>query len=304
MSTSQSNTAEAVAAGAAGLLRLFNAADRATGSAFVVNGRGLAVTNAHVVGGASSVLAVTIRDEACLAPVLHRDPDADLAVIRVLMGPGLKALELAPSRQARPGDPVIALGYPDTLGQALGQYYTATRGIISGQRVVQGQEHLQTDAAIRPGNSGGPLLDYAGRVVGVNTMTYAGNTAAGYAVGSDALQSWLNNSGATIVADARAAQPAQAWIQQNTDGSWSYSYQGPDPGPPPAASPRRPRPSPQPRPQPPPASSTAPPLTHGNSGGYYRNPPSIGRKFPTGKTVAALLVLIPLGLIIAGVCAN
>lgn len=174
MSASQPNTAEAVAAGAAGLLRLFNADDRATGSAFIVNGRGLAVTNAHVVGRATSVLAVTVRDEACLAPVLYRDPDADLAVIRILMRPGLKALELAPSRQARPGDPVIALGYPDTLGQALGQYYTATRGIISGQRVVQGHEHLQTDAAIRPGNSGGPLLDYAGRVVGVNTMTYAG----------------------------------------------------------------------------------------------------------------------------------
>ena len=302
MSASQPNTAEAVAAGAAGLLRLFNADDRATGSAFVVNGLGLAVTNAHVVGRATSVLAVTVRDEACLAPVLYRDPDADLAVIRILMRPGLKALELAPSRQARPGDPVIALGYPDTLGQALGQYYTATRGIISGQRVVQGHEHLQTDAAIRPGNSGGPLLDYAGRVVGVNTMTYAGNTAAGYAVGSDALQSWLTNAGAVIVADVRAAQPAQAWLQENPDGSLTYSYQAAPPGPQPGASPRRSQPSPQPNPQPPTAVGTAPPFIQGSRGRYQRNRIAIGRDIPIGKAVAALLALAPIALIIAGVC--
>jgi putative serine protease PepD len=139
------------------------------GSGFVLDEQGHVLTNAHVVAGAQRVLVVTDDGKRLAAEVVGRDPASDVAVVRVPDGSGLPPATLGSSRDVQVGDEVLAVGSP------LGLAGTVTQGIVSttnrevrlgdGERV----RALQTDASINPGNSGGPLVDAAGRVIGVNT---------------------------------------------------------------------------------------------------------------------------------------
>ena len=163
----------------------------ATGSGFVVDRTGLVVTNAHVVAGGP---LVTVRFERggrrYSASVVGRDRSTDLAVLRIRAG-SLAPLELASSRAVRVGDPAIALGNPYGLERTL------TVGVVSalGRRIEAPDgsdidDAVQTDAAIAPGSSGGPLLDARGRVIGVNSQS-GGNSIA-YAVPADTLRRLLS----------------------------------------------------------------------------------------------------------------
>ena len=154
----------------------------ATGSGFVVDDRGHILTNAHVVDGARRVRVVTQDGTRRTATVLGADPRQDVAVLQVDDGPPLPALELGRSDAVQVGDEVLAVGSP------LGLVGTVTAGIVSAKdREVRlgtagGRARaLQTDAPINPGNSGGPLLDAAGRVVGIDSAiaTLQGGSASG-----------------------------------------------------------------------------------------------------------------------------
>jgi len=127
------------------------------GTAFAVGAKRL-ITAAHVVEGAGDV-RVTVDGRSIGADVLRLSDSRDIALLETTSGPGLSPLAFR--REGAPvGEQVFA------VGAAMGQL-SLTRGIVSGTRLVAGMEYLQTDAAVNPGNSGGPLLDENGRVAGM-----------------------------------------------------------------------------------------------------------------------------------------
>jgi putative serine protease PepD len=144
-----------------------------SGTGFLVDSDGTIVTNAHVVGDSSQVqVRFDDRGELVGAQVLSVDTSTDLAALKVDSVPGgVQPLKLANSDQVQVGDTAIAIGYP------LGLDRTATAGIVSGlERQISApngfsiDKVIQTDAAVNPGNSGGPLLNARGEVIGVNSQ--------------------------------------------------------------------------------------------------------------------------------------
>lgn len=158
-------------------------ARRAQGSGFIVDPSGLVITNNHVIDGASEVRVKLSDGRELMGEVLGRDPKTDLAVVR-LQGPGrFKPVQWGDSDRIRVGESVFAVGSPFGLGNSV------TAGIVSarGREIGSGpyDDFLQVDAAINSGNSGGPLFDAHGRVVGVNTAIFSpsgGNVGIGFAI--------------------------------------------------------------------------------------------------------------------------
>jgi serine protease Do len=158
----------------------------ALGSGFIISDDGLIVTNRHVVHGAYEVL-VTLKDGSKYkAKVLGTDERMDLAAIKIDAGHPLPFVKWADSSKAKVGDPVVAIGNPFGLSQ------TVTSGVISAEDRNIGNgpfdSYLQVDASINRGNSGGPLFDANGDVVGVNTAIYSpsgGSVGIGFSIPSN-----------------------------------------------------------------------------------------------------------------------
>ncbi len=170
-------------------------AARALGSGFVIDKDGHIVTNYHVVEGAQTIQVGFSNRETVDATVVGSDPATDLAVLKVdLSAQALAPLALADSDAVEVGDPVVAIGNPFGLER------TVTAGIVSAlQRAVTSPsgstiDHvIQTDAPINHGNSGGPLIDSHGRVIGVNSQIETGgsgdgNVGIGFAVPSNTVK--------------------------------------------------------------------------------------------------------------------
>jgi serine protease Do len=135
------------------------------GSGVVIDTNGLILTNAHVIDGAGVIHIRTPDGDDVKATVIGTDPDVDLALLRASDARGLRPAPLGDSDRLQVGDWVVAIGNP------LGLHHTVTAGIVSAKARTlddSGVEYLQTDAAVSPGSSGGPLLDLSGRVVGIN----------------------------------------------------------------------------------------------------------------------------------------
>ena len=165
---------------------------QAQGSGFVYDTQGHVITNQHVVDGAQSVSVKFANGRTYPATVVGADPSTDLAVIDVdAPASALKPLKLADSSAVEVGDGVIAIGSPFGLDQ------TVTTGIVSAlHRQITSPNNfsidnaIQTDAAINHGNSGGPLLDMDGDVIGVNSQIESdsgGNDGVGFAVPSNTI---------------------------------------------------------------------------------------------------------------------
>ncbi len=143
---------------------------RGQGSGFIISSDGLILTNAHVVRDAKEVTVKLQDRREYAAKVLGADPATDIAVLRI-SAKELPVVRLGDVSQLQVGDPVLAIGSPFGFEQ------TATQGIVSAKgRSLPGDAvvpFIQTDAAVNPGNSGGPLIDGSGAVVGINAQIYS-----------------------------------------------------------------------------------------------------------------------------------
>jgi S1-C subfamily serine protease len=157
----------------------------ATGAGFVLDEEGLILTNAHVVAGATSIEVAFSDERTVSATALGKDLDTDLALLRVdPEGLDLRPLSLGDSDSVEVGDPTVAIGNPFGLERTL------TTGVVSAlQRRLTApngftiENVIQTDAALNPGNSGGPLLDASGRVIGVNSQIASGGSGGSVGIG-------------------------------------------------------------------------------------------------------------------------
>lgn len=177
----------------------------ALGSGFVVDGKGLVVTNNHVVLGPSVLVKLEARKDAVAAEVVARDPDRDLAVLALPPGRTYKFLPLATSA-ARVGQEIAVIGNPQGLEA------TVSAGNVSGMRDLgNGISLIQISAPISPGSSGGPVLDLEGRVIGVATAQLIDGQNLNFAVPISTAMALLKNARQVAAGPpAIAAQPVAA----------------------------------------------------------------------------------------------
>ncbi len=156
------------------------------GSGFVIDPSGIIVTNNHVIADADEVIANFSDGTQLVAEVVGKDTKTDIAVLRVKPAKPLTSVPFGDSEKARVGDWVLAIGNPFGFGR------TVTLGIVSaiGRDINSGpyDNYIQTDASINKGNSGGPLFDMAGNVVGINTAIISpsgGSIGLGFAIPSN-----------------------------------------------------------------------------------------------------------------------
>ena len=156
-----------------------------SGTGFIISSDGYIVTNNHVIEDARSIRVILTSGTEVLAQLTGRDPSTDIAVIKIHEF-GLKSLRFADSKQLKQGQVAIAIGNP------MGLQSTVTAGVVSALgrtlRASNGKlidDIIQTDAALNPGNSGGPLLNSSGLVIGVNTAIINGGQGLCFAVSSN-----------------------------------------------------------------------------------------------------------------------
>ena len=180
----------------------------ALGSGFVIDKAGHVVTNYHVIEGAEEVYVNFSGDDRVKATIVGRDPSTDLAVLKIdTHARALTPLQLGNSDAVQVGDSVVAIGNPFGLDR------TVTAGIVSAlQRQIQSpagftiDKVIQTDAAINKGNSGGPLLNADGEVIGVNTQIQSetgGNVGIGFAVPVNTVREVASE----LIEDGKAEHP-------------------------------------------------------------------------------------------------
>ena len=169
-----------------------------SGSGFIVSEDGYVLTNAHVVGGARSVKVKLASGKMVKGEITHIDQVSDLALLKLSVEEPLPALKFGPSSSLRPGEWVVAMGSPLALSN------TITAGIVSSvQRPSKelglhrhgNMQYIQTDAPITVGNSGGPLVNLDGEVIGVNTLT--AGPGISFAIPSDFAKNFVANANKT-----------------------------------------------------------------------------------------------------------
>ena len=157
----------------------------ALGSGFIINSKGIVITNNHVIAGAEDIVVTVDGNKDYKAKVIGADPLSDIAVLQIESKDNFIPVKFGDSDKARIGDWVIAIGNPLGLGG------TVTSGIISARNRTIGlsryEDYIQTDASINQGNSGGPLFDMNGDVIGINTaiLGQSGSIGIGFSIPSN-----------------------------------------------------------------------------------------------------------------------
>ena len=157
----------------------------ALGSGFIIDKKGIVITNNHVIQNAEDIVVKVDGDKEFKAKIIGADPLSDIAVLQIISKETFKPVKFGDSDKARIGDWVIAIGNPLGLGG------TVTSGIISARNRSIGlsryEDYIQTDASINSGNSGGPLFDMNGNVIGINTaiLGKGGSIGIGFSIPSN-----------------------------------------------------------------------------------------------------------------------
>ncbi len=169
------------------------ATDKSVGSGVIVDGDGYVVTNHHVVNGISAAGVRTYDGELHRMYIVGSDQRRDIAVVKI--EGSFPALRFGNSDRISVGEKIIALGSPGGLD------FTVTQGIISAIRDRDGFKHIQTDVSVNPGNSGGPMVDSSGRIMGITKEKLADFEGIGFAIVSNEIDDYVQN---LIDADKRA----------------------------------------------------------------------------------------------------
>ncbi len=161
--------------------------DIGQGTGFIIDEEGYIVTNAHVLSGGRKIQAITSEQKLIDATLIGYDSDFDIALLKI---PGdYEAFELGDSDDIQIGEKVIAIGNP------LGLQFSVSEGIVSAvhREGINGVEaYIQTDAALNPGNSGGPLINKQGKVIGINNFKMGDSESLGFALESDYIEDIVN----------------------------------------------------------------------------------------------------------------
>ena len=199
------------------------------GTGFIIDAGGRIVTNAHVVDRDARVLVQMHDETVYVGDVLGIDELADVAVVQMSPGRLLHPVPLGDASLVQVGDEAVAMGYP--LGLK-----TVTSGIVSAKVTIDGVDYIQTDSAINPGNSGGPLLDGAGRVIGMNTFKYEETVSGrpvdniGFAVAVNEIKARLESltAGEDVLDNTPdpVPEPEPGWSRYK-NGEYGYSIDVP-----------------------------------------------------------------------------
>jgi serine protease Do len=188
------------------------------GTGVVIDPRGYIITNYHVVDGVRDIQVTLAGGERYLAKLVARDPETDLAIIKIDAKQEIPVINIGTSSDLMTGETVIA------MGNAYGYEHTVTRGIVSALRrsvqVNEAQNYddlIQTDASINPGNSGGPLLNIDGEMIGINVAVRAGAQGIGFAIPVDKAMS----AAASMLASANVGKVWHGVVagDENSGGS-------------------------------------------------------------------------------------
>ena len=164
----------------------------ALGSGFIIDAKGIVVTNNHVIQGAEDIMVTVNGEKEYEAKIIGADPLSDLAVLEIQSKDKFVPVKFGDSDKSRIGDWVIAIGNPYGFGG------TVTAGIISARNRSIGlsryEDYIQTDASINQGNSGGPLFDMNGDVIGINTaiLGQSGSIGIGFSIPSNSAKKVIN----------------------------------------------------------------------------------------------------------------
>ena len=144
------------------------------GTGFIIDKSGIILTNHHVIDNASTVSVKLLDGQwANEVELLVEDPDQDLAILKITTDQGLHVVELGDSDEVQVGERAISIGNP------LGLEHTLTDGLVSARRTFEGKKMIQMSTPISPGNSGGPLFNLRGEVIGVSTATLSNGFSGG-----------------------------------------------------------------------------------------------------------------------------
>jgi len=158
------------------------------GTGFIIDQQGYLVTNAHILNGGNKIVALTYNQEILDVDLVGYNSDFDIALLKIKGN--YEILELADSEKISVGEKVIAIGNP------LGLQFSVSEGIVSGVHRLGPnnlEAFIQTDAALNPGNSGGPLINKEGKVIGINNFKIGSGESLGFALESNFIKETINN---------------------------------------------------------------------------------------------------------------